>query len=218
MADISVPERERLLQLMRVFEKHVQSGNDGTICSARIEAVTGWSRDTVRKSVSALGEALDGDAGYEPKALAMSIRKALGLNRRRKFCVVGLGRLGCAYIGLAPVEFAEFELVAGFDSNANRVEALVSAVPLYPMFKLAEVIARFEIEIALLCVPAGAAQDVAEKCAAAGVRGILNFAPVALNAPPGVAVHNALVADELRNLSVSMGSFSSENLKSGGTV
>jgi redox-sensing transcriptional repressor len=130
------------------------------------------------------------------------IKKALGLDRRRKFCVVGLGRLGSAYLNFAPAELGEFELAAGFDTNVNRVEILRAASPLYPAYKMAEVISRFGIELALLCVPADAAQAAADKCAAAGVRGILNFAPVALRTPPDVAVRNVYVADELRSLAI----------------
>jgi redox-sensing transcriptional repressor len=68
------------------------------------------------------------------------------------------------------------------------------------------VISRFRIEIALLCVPSGAAQAVAEKCVAAGITGILNFAPAALRLPPEIAVRNMYVADELRSLAIKMGS------------
>jgi len=213
MVDISRPARERLLQLMRIFEKHIQAESGGMITSAQVEHLTGWSRDTIRKDISFLGKAVGGNeggavggnAGYEPETLVPLIRKALDLDRRRKFCIVGLGRLGSAYLSFTPPELAEFELAAGFDINVNRVEILASSVPLYPAYKMAEVIGRFEIEIALLCIPAGAAQDIAEKCVAAGVRGILNFAPVVLRLPPEVTVRNVFVVDELRNLSVNMG-------------
>ncbi|MCL1932099.1 MAG: CoA-binding protein, partial [Treponema sp.] len=60
------------------------------------------------------------------------------------------------------------------------------------------------VELALLCVPAEAAQAAATQCVAAGVRGILNFAPVALKLPPEVAVRNVYVVDELRSLSIKM--------------
>jgi redox-sensing transcriptional repressor len=101
-------------------------------------------------------------------------------------------------------ELAEFVLAAGFDTNVNRVEMLKSSVPLYPAYKLAEVIGRFGIDISLLCVPAEAAQTVAEKCVAAGILGILNFAPVALSLPPEIAVRNMYVADELRSLAIKL--------------
>jgi redox-sensing transcriptional repressor len=203
---ISGPAKERLLQLLHLMEKHALAGNAGPVTSAQAEHETGWPRDTIRKDIScisvAMGGAVGGSAGYEPGILVPLIKKALGLDCRRKFCVVGLGRLGSAYLNLPPTELAEFELAAGFDSNVNRVEILQSPVPLYPAYKMAEVISRFGIEIALLCVPTEAAQDAADKCAAAGVRGILNFAPVALSLPPGLTVRNVYITDELRSLAI----------------
>lgn len=215
MTDIPEPAKERLLRLMRFLEQR----NGVPITSAEAEALTGWSSCTIRKDISYLaGKNLSGDtaeegcgqkagsaAGYLPGQLIPAIRKALGLERRRRFCVVGLGRLGSAYLNFGAYELGEFELAAGFDTNVNRVEILKSPVPLYPAYKMPEVISRFSIEIAFLCVPEAAAQTVAEKLAAAGIRGILNFAPAALMLPPRVVVRNVYVADELRALAVRMG-------------
>ena len=190
---------------MRLLENHTLAGNSEPITSAQAEHLTGWSRDTIRKDISCLnGDAVGSNAGYDPHSLIPLIKKALGLDHRRKFCVVGLGRLGSAYLNFIPEELAEFELAAGFDSNVNRVEILRSQAPLYPVYKLAEVVGRFAIEIAMLCVPAQAAQEAAEKCVAAGIRGILNFAPVALSLPPEITVRNVYVADELRSLAIRM--------------
>jgi redox-sensing transcriptional repressor len=209
MAGIPGPAKERLLQLMRLLEDHVAAGNTGSVTSAQAESLTGWPRDTIRKDISFLagdieGGAIGGSAGYEPELLIPLIKRALGLDRRRKFCVVGLGRLGSAYLNFTPPELAEFELAAGFDTNVNRVEILNSPAPLYPAYKLEDIVRRFAIEIALLCVPADAAQSAAEKCATAGIRGILNFAPVALRMRPEIAVRNMYVTDELRSLAVQM--------------
>jgi redox-sensing transcriptional repressor len=209
---VSEPARERLLQLLRLLEKHTLTGEAGPVTSAQVEQLTGWSRDTIRKDISCLsgaaggvaGGAIGGNAGYDPKLLVPLIKKALGLDRRRRFCVVGLGRLGAAYLNSAPPELADFELAAGFDTNVNRVEILRSPVPLYPAYKMAEVVSRFGIEIALLCVPAESARVAAEKCVSAGIRGILNFAYAALNVPQEVAVRNVYVTDELRSLSITM--------------
>ena len=196
------------MQLMRLLEKHVLSGESGPVTSARVEQLTGWPRDTIRKDISCLngsdGGVIGSSAGYDPGLLIPLIKKALGLDRSRKFCVVGLGRLGSAYLNFAPPDLGEFELIAGFDTNVNRVEILKAAVPLYPAYKIAEVISRFRIEIAMLCVPAGAAQSAAEKCVAAGVSGILNFAPVALRLPAKIEVRNLYVVDELRSLAIQM--------------
>ena len=204
MTEISERTKERLLKLMQVFEKRILAGNIESVTSAQAEQLTGWSRDTIRKDISSLGTASGGNSGYDPQALVPLIKKALGLNRRRKFCVVGLGRLGSAYLNVTPPELAEFDLAAGFDINVNRVEILRSPAPLYPAYKLGEVINRFAIEIALLCIPAEAAQETAEKCIAAGIRGFLNFAPVALRLPPDIAVLDVYIAEGLRSLAVTM--------------
>ncbi|MDR2185768.1 MAG: CoA-binding protein [Treponema sp.] len=222
MVNVSGPAKQRLLYLMRLLEKN----GPGPVTSAEIEALTGWASHTIRKDISFLGGegALGSSAGYDPAALAGAIKNALGLGRRRLFCVVGLGRLGSAYLnfrdlgpeagpGAVPEtgpgteprrEGAGFELAAGFDTNVNRVEILKSPAPLYPAYKMGEVIRRFGIEIALLCVPPGAAQGAAEKLAAAGIRGIINFAPAPLKLGPEIAVRNVFLVDELRALAVQM--------------
>ena len=223
LEQIPSPAKERLLCLMRLLE---HSTREGVITSAQIEALTGWSSHTVRKDISFLGAATFGSVtegsvaegedmrrlpesgrvgtsgGYEPGVLISQIKRALGLEKRRKFCVVGLGRLGSAYLNVADFQNSEFELAAGFDTNVNRTEILKSPAPLYPAYKMGEVIGRFGIEIALLCVPVEAAQAAAERLAAAGIRGILNFAPTVITVPPGIAVRNVYLTDELRALSI----------------
>jgi redox-sensing transcriptional repressor len=218
MASIPEPAKERLLYLMRLLEKQGAE----PVTSAQVERLTGWPSSRIRKDISYLGggegEApgagpgsagtgccLGSNSGYSAELLIPAIRKALNLDRRRLFCLVGLGRLGSAFLNFSPAELGEFGLAAGFDTNVNRVEILPSRVPLYPAYKMAEIIGRFSIEMALLCVPAGAAQETAEKLAAAGIRGILNFAPAVLRLPPAVPVRNVYLADELRSLVVKMG-------------
>jgi redox-sensing transcriptional repressor len=217
MASIPEPAKKRLLYLMRLLEKQ----GTGPVTSAQVEHLTGWPSSRIRKDISYLGSGegetpdagpapdggccLGSNSGYSAELLIPAIRKALNLDRRRLFCLAGLGRLGSAFLNFSPAELGEFELAAGFDTNVNRVEILPSRVPLYPAYKMAEIIGRFSIEIALLCVPAGAAQETAEKLAGAGIRGILNFAPAVLRLSPAVSVRNVYLADELRSLAVEMG-------------
>jgi redox-sensing transcriptional repressor len=212
---IPEPAKVRLLHIMGLLEKQ-----GGPLTSAEVEALTGWSSYTIRKDISFLGTGGVGSGtGYSPAALVPLIRRALGLDRKRRYCVVGLGRLGSAYINYRrlpdrltdqppdrpPGQPGEdFELAAGFDSNVNRLELLSAPVPLYPAYKIGEVIRRFGIELALLCVPSDAAQAAAEKLVEAGIRGILNFAPVILNLPVDCIVRNVSVMDELRSLAVKL--------------
>ena len=211
---ISEPAKGRLLQIMRILE-----GENRDFTSTELETLTGWPRDTIRKDISFLPKAesselanfssearqgLGGSSGYAPQTLVPLIREALGLDRWGTFCVVGLGRLGSAYLNIDSSALGEFKLAAGFDTNVNRVEILVSPVPLFPAYKMGEVIRRLGIDIALLCVPAEAAQTAAEKLAVAGIRGILNFAPVIITVPPEITVRNVCVRDELLALSINI--------------
>ena len=211
---IPKPSKERLLNILRILEvlpQHLEAKN---YTSAELEMLTGWPSNTIRKDISSLmshtrpgsqGAWLGGNTGYPPETLVPLIKEALGLTKKRSFCIVGLGRLGSAYLNMDSL--GEFELTAGFDINVNRIEILKSPVPLYPVYKMNEVIHRLGIEIALLCVPAEAAQNTAKKLVAAGIRGILNFAPVILSLPQersGTVVRNVYVADELRVLAVKM--------------
>ena len=205
---IPPPAKERLLYLMRLLER---SDGAAVISSAQIESLTGWASHTVRKDISYLGAgsaggnlpfAISSSGGYDPAALVLLIKKALGLGKRRKFCVVGLGKLGSAYLNIPELMGSEFELAAGFDTNVNLTEILKSPAPLYPAHKIGELVGRLGIEIAMLCVPAGSAQTAADKLAAAGIRGILNFAPVVISVPPGIAVRSVYLIDDLRSLSI----------------
>jgi redox-sensing transcriptional repressor len=192
--------RERLLHLLKYLETKPCDGEGpaAPVSSAAIAGFTGWPRDTVRKDIALL-EGVEGSAvGYDRVQLAEAISKALGLEREVRLCIVGLGRLGSAFLNYGG--YGAYHLVAGFDSNVNRVEILKSPVPLYPAYKMGEVIQRQKIGAALLCVPAGAAQAVAEKLVQAGIRGLINFSPAALEVPPSVPVRNIDLKDELREL------------------
>jgi redox-sensing transcriptional repressor len=198
MDQIPEPTKERLLYLLRVLDH----AGTNPIKSGEIELKTGWTSNTIRKDISYLNGDFSSPSGYDAKNLKQAIRSALGLTQKRTFCVVGLGRLGSAYLNFDAYTEEGFELAAGFDSSVNRVEILKAPVPLFPMYKMAEVVSRFNIEMALLCVPGNAAQQAAEKLVAAGIRSIVNFAPVVLDLGPDVFVKNVYVVNELRSLAV----------------
>jgi redox-sensing transcriptional repressor len=113
---------------------------------------------------------------------------------------VGLGRLGSAFLDYAGFQESSFTLAAGFDSNVNRVEILKADFPLYPSFKMKEVIGRFDITYAILCVPPAQAQTTAEKLVECGITGIVNFTPSILSVPAGIEVENVSVIDALGTL------------------
>lgn len=198
--DIPKPSRERLVQLIRILD----NCENEFVSSAELEAKSGWPSNTIRKDISCIGNNSTHSRGYGVKTLRETISKRLGLDITRNFCIIGLGRLGSAFLNYGGFERDGFTLVAGFDSSVNRIEVLSSPVPLYPAFKMPELITRRSIEMALLCVPADSAQKVCSSIITAGVRAIINFAPIILEVPKAVSVRNVYVVDELRALSAAL--------------
>lgn len=211
---IPKPTAERLSQLARLLEQ--RTNRSKAISSAELEQITGWPSHTIRKDISALTQELSSQgtpagavagtdfstsAGYDPAGLILAIRAALGFSDEpRKCCIVGLGRLGSAFLEFSGFQGSSFELAAGFDSNVNRVEILKADFPLYPAFKMKDVIARLGIRYAILCVPPAQAQGSADRLAECNIAGIVNFTPAILSVPHGIEVENVSVIDALESL------------------
>lgn len=195
---IPKPTAERLSQLLRLLE---QRGNrSAPISSAEIEQLTGWPSHSIRKDISVLdaGAEVSTNSGYDPAKLAQAIRAALGFtSEEHNCCLVGLGRLGSAFLDYEGFAESPFTLCAGFDSNVNRVEILKADFPLYPAFKMKDVIARLAIRYAILCVPPAQAQATADRLIECGITGIVNFTPAILSVPAGIEVENVSVIDAL---------------------
>jgi redox-sensing transcriptional repressor len=181
-----------------------QRGKNGTpISSAEIELLTGWPSNTIRKDISSLaaGTEISTNLGYDAAKLIEVIRDTLGFSSEsQKCCIVGLGRLGSAFLDYSGFQGSSFTLCAGFDSNVNRIEILKAPFPLYPTFKMKEVIGRLGILHAILCVPQSQAQNCAIKLVECGIAGIVNFTPSLLSVPPGIEVENVSTIDALGNL------------------
>lgn len=199
--EIPGPAVERLSLLYRFLEERTAA--DGPlVSSARLEELTGIPAHTIRKDISYLDEEPGKGAGYDPASLRELIRRNLGLGRVRNACIVGLGRLGSALLAYSGFSGGEFRLAAGFDTSMNRIELLRTDVPLYPAHELERVIERERIELGIIAVPARAARETARRMIDAGVRGIINFAPVMVGEKKdGVFVRNISVLGELTVLS-----------------
>lgn len=173
--------------------------------SAQLGRLLGCSSNSVRKDISSLGVAGETGSGYQLNTLRLQLGEKLGLEKIRRACVVGLGRLGTALLAYEHLSDGAVTIVAGFESSINRLETLRTRVPIYPDHEIAEVVRRERIELALIAVPAMSAMSVAQSLVQGGVTGILNFAPVRLAlSVPGVIVRNMDVVNELRIVSAQL--------------
>ena len=159
----------------------------------------------IRKDLAKFGEFGIRGVGYEIPALRRNLAGLMGLDRSRRVAIVGAGRLGQALADYGGFRSGGFEIVALFDSNRELVGSHSrSGVPIYDVRRLGELVARESIEIGVITVPADAAEEVAKRCWDAGLKAVLNFAPVRLDAPRDAHLKNVDLRINLETLSFYM--------------
>lgn len=144
----------------------------------------------IRKDLSYFGRFGKQGRGYSIGILLEQLREILGLNGEWRACLVGVGRLGRAiinYTGFAPEGFS---IVAAFDSADDQVGANVGEFIVRPMSDLGTVVNDMGVTIGIVAVPSAQAQAVINQLVDNGIKGILNYAPVAPYVPKGVVVRN----------------------------
>ncbi len=172
----------------------------GKVSSGRIASAVGVSDAQVRRDLAALGHLGQRGIGYEARDLAVAIRAALGINRTWRAVLVGVGNLARALLRYQGFRAQGFEIVGLFDTDPTKVGQVVEGLTVEPTTKLGERATALGAELGVLTVPGDVAQGVADVLAAAGVRGILNFAPVVLRLPTRVRLVTVDLAIQLEQL------------------
>ena len=165
------------------------------------EIAAGVKPAQLRKDLTYFGQFGTRGLGYDVEQLAAMISDLLGTKRLQPVVLVGVGNLGLALLSYRGFEQEGFEIVAAFDVKADRLKLKQTKQPLYPMESLEEVVHERAVRMAIVTVPATAAQEVTNRLVACGIAGILNFSPIVLQVPEDVTVNNVNLAIELENLS-----------------
>jgi redox-sensing transcriptional repressor len=171
-----------------------------TVSSEALARAAGVKPTQLRKDLAHLGQFGTRGLGYDVALLSRTISDVLGNQTLQPVIVVGAGNLGTALLTYGGFAQEGFEIVAAFDTDAARTRP-DSPTPVLSMEELPEWVGRRTVRMAILCVPAAVAQEVANQLVAAGIGGILNFAPIVLHVPEEVMVNNVNLAIELENLS-----------------
>jgi len=198
---IPLPTLDRIC---RIYNLLIEEGDHGLkqFSSHELGEKLGVSGTSIRKDLSLIGDPGNSGAKYDVSRLKAHLEDKLGLGTRRKACVIGIGRLGSAILEFGLFSVYGFDIAAGFDANMNTIETRKTSVKLYPSFQIADVVKREKIDLAFLCVPASAAQSSADRLVSGGIRGIINFTPVAIRIDTGKCfVANVDVVKEMRVLS-----------------
>jgi redox-sensing transcriptional repressor len=175
-----------------------------TLSSEELARRCGTTAAQVRKDLSFFGTFGKRGLGYAVPELIAALRGILGLERRWKVALVGAGKIGLALLGYADFRRQGFFIEAVFDSDPAKAGQRRQGLAVRPDAELEAALREEGIDIVILAVPGEAAQAVVDRVVAAGVRAILNFAPVKLNVPAGVALKNVNMAVELEGLSYAL--------------
>ncbi len=197
--NIPGPTVERLCRYHRCLRRVARRGVK-RISSADLAALAGVSPEQVRKDLSYFGSFGRRGVGYEVDDLVAALEDILGCKDRR-VAIIGVGNLGSAIAGYLADSERGFEIAGLYDNDPARVGHMVRGMRIKHVNRLAEDNQRNKIDIAVLCVPESSAQQAAEDAVSAGIRAILNFAPITLHLPPKVVVRDADVAADLEWLS-----------------
>ena len=187
---------KRLPVYLRALREMETAGLE-IVSSAELAQRTGLTSEQIRKDLAMLGGFGTRGVGYRLDTLTASIRGVLGLDREIPVALVGAGHLGTALARYNQVRHQQPRIAVAFDTDPAKVGQRIGGVPVRSMDDLPAVVPALGLRMAIVTVPAAAAQQVVDRLAAAGCLVALNFAPVRLNVPAGLRVHNVDLAMEL---------------------
>ncbi len=194
------PAVRRLSLYLRQLEGFQRKGRR-TISSKQLGESLGLTDAQVRKDLAYFGQFGHPGIGYRVEDLIAQVKRILGTDKVWNVILVGAGNLGRALSAYRGFSSKGFELVAVFDNDPGKTGRKVSQFTVQPQGEMRSTIQKHSVRVAIIAVPADAAQEVADQLVSAGIRGLLNFAPVSINVPPDVALSSVDVAVQLEQLS-----------------
>jgi redox-sensing transcriptional repressor len=193
----------RLSLYLRFLEEFEALGHQ-TISSGELAAQGGTTSAQVRKDLSHFGSFGKRGLGYSVGALSSSLRGILGLGREWRVVIVGAGKIGAALAQYEGFPERGFAIVGVYDADPARTGRTLAGITVRDQRELESDIARLSPDIALIAVPADAAQALVDRVVKAGVRAILNFAPTPIQVPKHVMLRSVDMALELEVLSYAL--------------
>lgn len=173
------------------------------ISSEGLASIAGTNAAQLRKDLSYLGEFGTRGVGYEVDQLINEISKWLGLLRDRTVVIVGLGRLGGALVGYQGFSEKGFKVVGAFDRDPAKVGTEADGVKIRHINELEDFTKSIVggIDIGIIATQASSAQGIANRMVNAGIKAIINFAPITIEVPDGVVLRQVDLSVELQILS-----------------
>jgi len=200
IADSTVRRLSAYLRFLEDFEHRGLT----TISSDELAKQGGTTSAQVRKDLSFFGSFGKRGLGYSVPELSGRLREILGLSQHWRVIIIGAGKIGAALAQYRGFRQRGFSIVAAYDNNPEKIGRTLEGIPVRDIAQIEHDIQREAPEIAVLTVPAEAAQPMLDRLVRAGIHAILNFAPTQLQAPPEVTVKTVNMAMELEGLSFAL--------------
>ena len=190
---------KRLPVYLRILDQLIQRRVD-MVSSKELSVESGFTAEQIRKDLAYFGAFGTRGAGYNTAFLREKIIKIIGLDKKIDTVVIGAGNLGTALTRYNSSKNPYINVTAVFDRDSRLVGKKIDEIEIHSIDEAPDYIENNNIRVAIISVPAAAAQEVADLVSRHGVKAILNFAPVKLNVPEDVHVHNADLTIELQSL------------------
>ena len=193
----------RLSLYLRFLEESAQRGLV-TISSDELARRGGTTSAQVRKDLSFFGSFGKRGLGYSVPELTDSLREILGLRREWQVIIVGAGKIGTALAQYKGFRQRGFRVSAVYDRDPKKIGTKWDSLTVRDMVSIERDVSKEKPDIAVLTTPAEEAQGVVDMLVRAGIRAVLNFAPIQLHVPPEVTLKNVNMAMELEGLSFAL--------------
>ncbi len=188
-ADVSPLTLNRLSVYLRCLRRLQELGEE-RISSRELARRFRLSASQIRKDLARFGEFGIRGVGYEVGELRRRLESLLGVGRERRVVIVGAGNIGTALARFPGLDSASFRVVAVFDNDPAKVGRRLRSLAVRHGRELEATVRETGAEIGVLAVPAAAAQENYDRLVAAGIRAVLNFAPVQIETDPRTRVKN----------------------------
>jgi len=171
-----------------------------TVSSHNIAQATGVTPAQVRKDLAYFGEFGTRGVGYNSRELYNYIMKILGLDKRWSIAIIGAGNLGSALTQYKGFQQRGFDVKCIFDNDPKKIGKKLANVEICSIDSLEEKVKELDIKLGIIAVPAQAAQEVADRLVKAGIKGIINFAPINITVDESVILRRVDLAAQLEYL------------------
>jgi redox-sensing transcriptional repressor len=202
MANRQIPEATvaRLPVYLRALLDIAETRKGDTVSSDELARLAGVNAAKVRKDLSYMGSYGTRGVGYDAEYLLFQITRVLGLTKDLPVAIIGIGNLGRALASYKGFSERGFKIAALLDTDDSLVGSTFEGHEIRHLDDLKELVVDEEVRVGVIATPATAAQEVADHLVDAGVKAILNFAPVVVNVPPDVNIRKVDMSMELQVL------------------